>query len=132
MILRIDSQSAVPPYDQIRSQVVTMVRTGVLADGTRLPAIRQLAKDLGLASGTVARAYRELELDGVVETRGRHGTAVTASAAAARPAAERRHQVQEAATAFAVEAAHQGADLEQALDAVRHAFHSLDRNERSA
>ncbi len=109
-----------------------MVQTGVLADGTRLPAIRQLAKDLGLATGTVARAYRELEVDGVVETRGRHGTTVTAAKAGSRPAAERRHQVQEAASAFALEAAHHGADLDQALDAVRRAFGSFAQQQRSA
>ena len=70
----------------------------------------------------MARAYRELEADGVVATRGRHGTVVTAAAAAAAPAAERRRQVEEAAAAFAVDAAHRGADLDQALDAVRRAF----------
>lgn len=107
MILRVDQDSAVPPYEQIRGQVATMVQTGVLVDGSRLPAIRQLAKDLGLATGTVARAYRELEADGVVETRGRHGTAV-------------------------VEAVHHGAELEQALDAVRHAFVDLETHRRPA
>ena len=130
MILRIDPRSAVPPYEQLRQQITTMVQTGVLADGSRLPAIRQLAGDLGLASGTVARAYRELEADGVVATRGRHGTVVTAAAAAAAPAAERRRQVEEAAAAFAVDAAHRGADLDQALDAVRRAFDALARHPR--
>lgn len=121
-----------PPYEQIRAQVTTMVQAGVLADGSRLPAIRQLAKDLGLASGTVARAYRELEADGIVATHGRHGTMVTAAVAAAAPVAERRRQVSQAAETFAVEAAHHGADLEQALDAVRHAFRSLTQQRRPA
>ena len=47
--------------------------------GTRLPTVRRLAGDLGLAVNTVARAYRELERDGLVVTRGRNGTVVAAS-----------------------------------------------------
>jgi GntR family transcriptional regulator len=74
VILRVDPGSAVPPYEQIRTQVATMAATGVLPVGTRLPPIRQLARDLGLAGGTVARAYRELEAAGVIVTRGRHGS----------------------------------------------------------
>jgi regulatory GntR family protein len=66
----------VPPFVPISERIVqiaTMTATGVLEVGARLPTIRQLAKDLGVAGGTVARAYRELEADGVIETRGRHG-----------------------------------------------------------
>lgn len=131
MILRVDAQSPVPPYEQIRAQVSTMVQTGVLADGVRLPAIRQLAKDLGLASGTVARAYRELETDSMVVTRGRHGTVVTVNSRTS-PIGERRRQVEQAATAFALEAAHQGVDLDQAVEAVRRAFGGLVEQGRPA
>ena len=52
------------------------VAAGELTPGTRLPTVRALAAELGLAAGTVARAYRELEADGVVETLGRKGTFV--------------------------------------------------------
>src|SRR4051794_31810148 len=76
MILEVDLASAVPPYEQIRAQVTALVRAGALEAGARLPPIRQLAAALGVASGTVARAYRELESDGVVATRGRNGTTV--------------------------------------------------------
>jgi DNA-binding transcriptional regulator YhcF (GntR family) len=79
MIVDIDPKSATPPYEQLRSQVTEQARSGVLAAGTRLPPVRQLATDLGLAANTVARTYRELEQDGVVVTRGRHGTFVAAS-----------------------------------------------------
>ena len=78
VILEVDPRSAVPPYEQLRQQVTALVRAAVLTSGTRLPAIRQLANDLGLAGGTVARAYRELENDGIVTTHGRHGTVVAA------------------------------------------------------
>lgn len=79
--ITVDVRAATPPYEQIRSQVTALVRTGVLTQGARLPAIRALAADLGVAPGTVARAYAELEADGVVARRRRTGTVVTGSAA---------------------------------------------------
>jgi DNA-binding transcriptional regulator YhcF (GntR family) len=85
----------VPLFDQLRLAVIAAVRDGQLPAGTRLPTVRELAGQLGLAANTVARAYRELETAGVVETRGRHGTFVartdpvdTAMAAAAHDYAE--------------------------------------------
>ncbi|MBO9524217.1 MAG: GntR family transcriptional regulator [Nocardioidaceae bacterium] len=71
-----DPASATPPYEQIRTQVLALVEKGKLAPGDRLPTVRRLAQDLGLAANTVARAYRELEAAGVVATRGRAGTFV--------------------------------------------------------
>ncbi|WP_370248922.1 GntR family transcriptional regulator [Nocardioides sp.] len=73
-----DPASDVAPFEQLRAQIAARVAAGELPAGTRLPAVRALAADLGLAAGTVARAYKELEADGVVETRGRHGTVVRA------------------------------------------------------
>lgn len=72
-----DPGSPVPPYEQVRAQLAAQVRAGELTPGTRLPTVRRLAGDLGLAVNTVARAYRELEAAGLVETRGRNGTVVT-------------------------------------------------------
>jgi DNA-binding transcriptional regulator YhcF (GntR family) len=76
-------------------QVIDSVRSGRLAPGARLPTVRALAGQLGLAVNTVARAYRELETAGIVETRGRSGTFVArtdptdaAMAAAARACAD--------------------------------------------
>lgn len=76
MIVEVDADSPVPPYEQIRAQVALMVATGSLPVGTRLPSIRQLAGDLGLAPGTVARAFRELEATHVVTTKVGRGTTV--------------------------------------------------------
>lgn len=78
MLVSIDARSATPPYEQIRTQIAEQARSGGLSIGTRLPTVRRLADDLRVAAGTVARAYRELEADGVLETRGRHGTFVSA------------------------------------------------------
>jgi DNA-binding transcriptional regulator YhcF (GntR family) len=128
VIIRVDPTAATPPYAQIRAQVATMVRSGVLAPGVRLPSIRHLANDLGIAANTVARAYRELEHEGLVASRGRHGTVVLAPAAIEAETAGT--VLAEAATAYAIEASHRGLDLDQALDAVRSAFRSLDEPRR--
>lgn len=65
-----------PLFDQLRTQIIDGVRDGRLTPGTRLPTVRDLAGQLGLAVNTVARSYRELESAGVLETRGRFGTFV--------------------------------------------------------
>jgi DNA-binding transcriptional regulator YhcF (GntR family) len=80
--LRIDPGSAVPPYEQLRTQLARQATDGTLPAGTKLPTVRGLADHLGLAPGTVARAYKELEADGVIETQGRRGTFVRSGAAA--------------------------------------------------
>jgi DNA-binding transcriptional regulator YhcF (GntR family) len=78
MVITIDPESPVAPFEQIRVQVSDQARSGALPAGTRLPTVRGLAGDLGLAPNTVARAYRELETDGVIETRGRSGSYIAA------------------------------------------------------
>ena len=77
--LDINDSSPIPPFEQLRSRIAGLVATGELPAGTRLATVRQLAADLGLAANTVARAYRELEADGVIETHGRRGTFVSSS-----------------------------------------------------
>lgn len=74
--ISVDVGSPTPPYEQIRLQISALVAAGALPAGTRLPAVRSLAADLGLAAGTVARAYKELEQSGLIETRRRSGTVV--------------------------------------------------------
>ena len=118
MILEVDPDAALPPYEQLRQQVTALVLGGALAPGDRLPAIRQLAKDLGLAGGTVARTYRELEADGVVSTHGRHGTVVAGPPRRPAPLPE----VLDAARTYADRASRAGATVDDALTAVRVAF----------
>lgn len=91
MPLQIDIDPAAPeaPYEQLRAQISDQARGGTLPTGYKLPTVRGLAEELGLAANTVAKAYRALESDGVIETRGRHGTYIAAAGdAAAREAAE--------------------------------------------
>lgn len=98
MQLHLDPASTTPPYEQVRVQLLERMQQGVLPAGSRLPTVRQLADELELAPGTVARAYKELEAAGAIETRGRNGTVVAWSA----DAGERR--VQELASQLAAAA----------------------------
>ena len=91
-MISVDVASPVPPFEQIRQQLHDRIVDGTLASGARLPTIRQLATDLQLAPGTVARAYAELEAAGLVETNRSKGTRVRATTAtddAVRAAADR-------------------------------------------
>ncbi|MEU5086916.1 GntR family transcriptional regulator [Streptomyces sp. NPDC021356] len=116
MTLSIHVDDGAPPYEQVRAQISEQARSGVLPVGYRLPTVRGLAESLGLAANTVAKAYRALEADGVIETRGRNGTFVAAAdSAAAREAAS-------AAQAFAERARRLGLDESTALAAARDAL----------
>jgi DNA-binding transcriptional regulator YhcF (GntR family) len=75
---RIDPGSAIPPYEQLRAEVARRAAEDELPVGARLPTVRALAEQAGVAVNTVARAYKELEADGVIETRGRAGSFVAA------------------------------------------------------
>jgi len=78
--LEVDTGDPTPPYEQIRRQLAELISAGVLEAGSRLPPLRQLAADLGLAVGTAARAYRELEIAGLVVSRRGGGTKVSTGA----------------------------------------------------
>ncbi len=77
-MLHIDPAAQIPPYEQLRRQLIEQIQSGQLPEETRLPAVRRLAADLGIAPGTVARAYKELEIEGYLVARGRRGTIVAA------------------------------------------------------
>jgi DNA-binding transcriptional regulator YhcF (GntR family) len=119
-IIDVDARSPIPPYEQIRAQLAGLIESGAVAEGTRLPPIRQLAADLDLAPGTVARAYRALEAAGLVTGRARTGTTVTAGR---RPTAEQAEQrLDRAAHAYAATARALGLTHQQAIAALnRHA-----------
>lgn len=74
----IDTSASIPPFEQIKAQAIAQIASGELLAGTKLATVRQLASDLGIAPNTVARAYRELEADGFLLSRGRNGTVVKA------------------------------------------------------
>jgi DNA-binding transcriptional regulator YhcF (GntR family) len=116
MPFAIDPGSSAPPFEQLRAQVVAGALDGTLPAGTKLPTVRALAEELGLAANTVARAYRELEAAGVIETRGRAGSFVALSGDASERA------LQEAAAEYVARARSLGVDAERAERYVRDAL----------
>lgn len=118
MIIEVDPSSPTPPYEQIRSQIARMIGAGVLEAGERLPTIAQLANDLGLANGTVARAYRELEAEDLVTSRRRTGTVVAAAAARLRKS-ERDAALAAAVDDLAVRLRQLGATPDDVIEALR-------------
>jgi GntR family transcriptional regulator len=98
LALRVDAQDPTPPYEQLHRQLATAIAFGALAPGTRLPSVRQLAADLGVAAGTVMRAYSELESGGLVTTRRGGGTTVATAPPALSPEERRRSLASYAAT----------------------------------
>jgi len=106
--LTVNPDDPTPPYEQLRGQLAELIEAGQLADGERLPPLRQLAGDLGLAVGTVARTYRELEAAGFVRSRRGAGTRVAFSAP--KPSArERQARLAGLAAAYVLKARALGA-----------------------
>lgn len=85
----IDHDADAAPFEQVRLQIIALVRDGRLLAGQKLPTVRALAANAGIAANTAARAYRELEAAGVIETRGRKGTFVARAGDVSRREAER-------------------------------------------
>jgi len=127
--LRIDANSAIPPYEQLRAQVSLLVASGRLRSGDRLPTIRALAEQLSLANGTVARAFRELDYRGIVVSRGRAGTFVANEPSVAFEVVERQQRLDSAARQFALDAAQLDVDAADALAAVTTAIQELRSDE---
>jgi DNA-binding transcriptional regulator YhcF (GntR family) len=115
-MLAVDHESAVTLYEQLRTQIIDQVKSGELIAGAKLPTVRQLATDLGVAPYTVARVYRALEQDGFLETRGRNGTVVSASGDTA------ESTLQLAASDYATRARELGVPAADALRYVRSAL----------
>ena len=116
MKFSLDDASAVPKNEQLHLQIQEAVKSGDLAAGTKLPTVRALATELGVAPYTVARAYRQLEDLGVIETHGRNGTIVSTFGD------ETQQQAQEAAHAYATRIRLLGVDADAALELVRSAL----------
>lgn len=111
-MITIETASPTPPYEQIRVQIATLIRSGQLPAGHRLPSVRQLAADLRAAPGTIARSYRSLEAAGLVECSRSSGTRV-------RPGKAVSDQVNRTATALVEALVDEEVDLDDVLAAVR-------------
>lgn len=113
--ITIDRRLALPPADQIAEGVINAIRREFLGPGQRLPSVRQLATDLGVAANTVVRAYKALENDGWIITSKRRGTFV---ASPLREGGLRSDGLSEAVEIYLAQAKALGYSLEQARDAV--------------
>jgi GntR family transcriptional regulator len=116
---QLDSASGVPFYRQVIDQVLAGIATGGFARGERLPTVRALAVELAVNLNTVARAYKELEIRGVLSTQQGSGTFVAAGADVSIGEVERRRRVSQLVDEFLARAAAQGltlAEVRQALD----------------
>lgn len=114
MKIQIDHDSVEPPYEQVRRQITEAVDSGDLKPGEKLPPVRTLAAEVGLAANTVGKAYKELEALGVVATRGRAGTVVLGRGA--------DRSAREAAAAYAMTVRALGLGDVEALELVRRAL----------
>lgn len=112
--IEIDRRSPTPPFRQLSARLESLVEQGSLPAGRRLPPVRRLAEHLGVAPGTVARAYRELETSGILDTRGRHGTFVAGEEA------EGRRRLTVAAREFARAASETALSPDQAIELLTH------------
>ncbi len=122
LVIRLDRDSPIPTFEQVRAQIAVMVAVGLLQPGARLPTIRTLATAVGLAPNTVARCYRELEADGIVTAQGRRGTFVAQDPPHSEALDEQRRRLQNAADAFVFQMQQLGVRPESATDAVASAF----------
>jgi DNA-binding transcriptional regulator YhcF (GntR family) len=119
VILSVDPASAVPPFEQVRSSLAGQINDRTLPVGTKLPTVRKLAADLGIAPNTIARSYRELEEAGLIETRGRAGSFVSASGDRS------RERARKAAATYASTTHKLGLSQDEALAIVSAALESM-------
>lgn len=116
--LKLDATSGVPFYRQVIDQILAGIATGTLRRGERLPTVRALAVELAVNLNTVARAYKELEIRGILTTQQGNGTFVSLEAVTI-DEVERRRRLEQLVDDFLARAAAQGLSLgevRQALD----------------
>ena len=118
MEFRIDTKSGVPFYRQIIEQVKFAVGSGALLPGNQLPTVRQLAVDLSINPNTVVRAYRQMEIEGVLETHQGSGTFVGHQPPEI-DCIERQRMLDQILTELLARASSYGFTLDEMLDGLR-------------
>ena len=98
-LLVLNRTSRIAPYEQISAQIRTLIVSDQLYPGSLLPSVRQLARDLGVVPNTVARAYNELEREGLVVISARRGV-VVAESSVERKEEEKRRQLKQLVANF--------------------------------
>jgi GntR family transcriptional regulator len=126
-VFRLDSSTGVPFYRQIIDQVLLAVADGRLKPGTQLPTVRQLAVDLSVNLNTVAKAYREMEIRGIVQTQQGTGTFVAARQGAR--TREKRKALQDLLDRLVANAEAHGIPLEDLVEALAERAEQARRRE---
>jgi GntR family transcriptional regulator len=126
---RLDARSGVPAYRQIIDQVMAAMATGTLEGGEQLPTVRQAAVDLSINPNTVVRAYRELEIRGVLETQQGTGTFVSHKKVE-RDEFEHRRQLEQLVGDFVARAGGAGFTIHDLLEALHDRQNVSDANRR--
>jgi GntR family transcriptional regulator len=125
--LRIDLKSGVPFYRQIIDQVLTAIASGALVPGNQLPTVRQLAVDLSINPNTVVRAYRELEIRGILSTQQGSGTFIASGQEMRGDEVERQQRLSRLAGEFVARAGGEGFTLQELLDCLTEMFPDSER-----
>jgi GntR family transcriptional regulator len=115
---RLDIQSGVPVYRQIIDQVTGGMASGALKPGDQLPTVRQLAVDLAINPNTVVRAYRELEIRGLLETQQGTGTFV-GQQKVKRDQVERQRRLNQIVSEFVARAGAGGFTVQDLMEELR-------------
>jgi len=126
---RLDLHSGVPVYRQIIDQVIGGIATGTLAAGDQLPTVRQLAVDLSINPNTVIRAYRELEIRGVLETQQGTGTFIS-NQIPQRDDADRKRRLTQLVGEFIARAGSSGFTVEELLEQLQSINSDADKKRR--
>lgn len=115
----LDPHSGVPVYRQIIDQVQAGLASGTLARGDQLPTVRQVAVDLEINPNTVLRAYREMEIRGVLDTQQGTGTFVSDRPASSEDKEERARKLEQFAADVVARAGAGGFNLKEVMDALQ-------------
>jgi len=126
---RLDQHSGVPVYRQIIDQVMGGIASGALIGGDQLPTVRQAAVDLSINPNTVVRAYRELEIRGVLDTQQGTGTFISYEPVK-RDDAERERQLNQIVSEFVARAGTAGFTVEDLLEQLHERQNGIAQNRR--
>ncbi len=124
---KLDLKSGVPAYRQIIDQVQAGIAAGRLASGDQLPTVRQMAVDLAINPNTVLRAYRELEIRGVIETEQGTGTFISGRKPQ-QSQAERERQLNQLVGEFAARCGSAGLALAEVIDRLKELAYETSRS----
>lgn len=126
---RLDLHSGVPVYRQIIDQVMAGIAAGALATGHQLPTVRQLAVDLSINPNTVLRAYRELEIRGILDTQQGTGTFISQKKVK-RDEVERQRGLNQLAGEFTARAGAAGFTLQELIDHLQEMQNDFEKKRR--